>query len=109
MMNKRIYLQSGLFLLISLTLVAIRYPGTLAPWVYVYNDEFRLWKPVALAELGSEYYGRLRPLHFLLADVMFAVGYQGLIPGKMISWLAALLVLLLLSIYESTAKSLFHH
>lgn len=95
-MNKGICLQAGLFLLISLALVAIRYPGALAPWHYVYNDEFRVWKPVALAELGSEYYGRLRPLHFLLTDMMFAAGYQGLIPGKMGSWLAALLIPLLL-------------
>lgn len=106
-MNKQTSLKAGLFLLISLALVAIRYPGKLAPWQYVYNDEFRLWKPVALTELGAEYYGRLRPLHFLLTDVMFVAGYQGLVPGKMVSWLAALLIPPLLLIHGLQIKGSF--
>lgn len=106
-MNKRICRYGGLFLLVSVALVAIRYPGGLPPWQYVYNDEFRLWKPVALTGLGSEYYGRLRPLHFLLADMMFAAGYQGLVPGKMVSWLAALFTPLFLLIHGLQIRDSF--
>jgi len=95
-MNRQVYWLSSLFLLLSVICIAFRYPGNLPPWLYVYNDEFRLWKPVALMDLGSEYYGRLRPLHFLLTDMMFAAGYLGLVPGKMVSWLAALLTVIFL-------------